>query len=729
MSTLDPMAHFSFVQNSPVCIARRTRRLILSLSSILLGAAALVTHAGASAPKGYQQTNLISNGAVDAAVTDENFIDPWGISIGSAFWINANVTGLNYVVSGSGDIIFTVPIPPASGSGSGSPTGTVYTGSAPSGSFLLPDKSAPSFLFCTLDGTVSGWSGGSALITIDNSKANAVYNDMALLTNSKGTFLLIANFGAGAEVEAYDAHFKRAMVGAFKDPSVPATYAPYAIHVIDGIVYVTYTPRTVPAYQEILGPGHGFVDAFDETGKFLSRVIPVGGKLDAPWGMALAPSTFGAFGGDLLVGNFGDGTISAYDPKSYEFKGQITDANGNLIANPGLWEIVFGQADPAVGDPNTLYFTAGLNHETAGLFGTITVATSELTKTKTTVVSDGDPQNKGDKVTFTALVQPDSGTGEPQGHVTFAIDGKVLSTTPVDSTAHAVASTSALAIGKHKVTATYSGDANFGASSGSLNETITTPTVAAPAFTPATGTYTAAQTISISDATAHATIYYTTDATAPSTKSTVYSKPFTISKTTTVKAMAIAAGWANSPVSSVTYTINLGSTPAPAFTPGTGTFTAAQSVTLSDAAKGAVIYYTLDGSAPTTRSSIYSKAISVTTTTKIMAIAVAPGLTPSAAASATYTISETGYTATPTVSPGSGTYTSAQSVTLADTTSGAKIYYTTDGSTPTTSSAVYSGAIGVGATMTIKAMAVAPGWAASSVASATYTINTSGGGW
>jgi uncharacterized protein (TIGR03118 family) len=722
------MDSLSSAQTRGLLATRPAPSLILLFLTIALVLFGMVAAAAGSAPKGYQQTNLISNGAVDAVFTDKNFVDPWGISIGQAFWINTNVTGLNYIAGPSGAISFTVTIPPASGSGPGSPTGTVYSGNVPSGTFLLPDKSSPVFLFCTLDGTVSGWSGSSdtALISLNSSKANAVYNDMALLTNSSGTYLLLSNFGAGADVEVYDKDYKRTMTGAFKDPHVPATYAPYAVHVFNGTVYVTYTPRTVPGYQEILGAGHGFVDAFDDTGKFLSRVIPIGDKLDAPWGMAIAPTTFGTFGGDVLVGNFGDGTIGAYDPKTYEFKGQITDGDGNVIANPGLWEIVFGQVQPAVGDPNTLYFTAGLNHETAGLFGTITVGSTELTKTKTTVTSDGNPDTKGAKVTFTALVQPDSGTGEPEGHVAFAVDGKPLAISPVDSTAHAAATTKALAIGKHVITAAYSGDDNFGKSSGTTTETIKAPATAAPAISPAAGSYSTAKTISITDATLHATIYYTTNGSTPTIKSTVYSKPFKISKTTTIKAVATATGLAESAVSSAKYTITIGGTPAPTFTPGLGQFTSSQSVTLADSAKGAVIYYTLDSSTPTVKSAVYSKAISVTKTTTIKAFAVAANVQPSAIVSATYTISSASATDAPTFSPAPGTYTAAQSVVLADGTGGAVIHFTTDGSTPTASSPVYTKAISVSATMTIKAMAEAPNWAPSTVATANYTISTYG---
>jgi uncharacterized protein (TIGR03118 family) len=701
-----------------------TLRVILFALAISLICLATGAAVHAETPKGYLQTNLISNGVVDAKVIDKNFIDPWGVSIGTDFWINANVTGLDYVTSSTGAIAFTVTIPPASGSGTGSPTGTVFTGSAPAGSFLLPDKTAPFFLFCTLDGTVSGWSGGSVQISLNNSKANAIYNDMALLTNSKGTYLLLANFGAGADVEVYDTHYKKAMAGAFVDPDVPATYAPYAVHVINGSVYVDYTPRTVPGYQEIFGAGHGFVDQFDENGKFISRIIPVGGKLDAPWGMALAPATFGAFGGDLLVGSFGSGTISAYDPKTFKYEGQISDANGNVIANPGLWEIVFGQVSPAVGDPNTLYFTAGLKDETAGLFGTITAAPTTATATKTSIVSDLNPATKGAPVSFTALVQPSTGTGEPEGKVAFTLDGVKWTTATVDSTAHASVTTSTLALGKHVIKATYSGDTNFATSSASITETVNPPTAAAPVFSPAAGSYTAAKSITITDATKGAAIYYTIDGTTPTAKSSLYAKSFTVAKTTTVKAIAIAAGFANSTVSSATYTIGaLKPAATPTFSPAGGTFTSAQTVSILDATKGAVIWYTVDGTTPTLKSPVYSKPIAVSKTTTIKAFASATGFADSPVASATYTINTSNTAATPTYSPAGGTFTSTQTVSILDATKGAEIWYTVDGSTPTFSSPIYSKPITVSKTTTIKAFASASGMADSPVSSATYTIS------
>jgi uncharacterized protein (TIGR03118 family) len=342
------------------------------LSGLILASATL---AGAQQATTYKQTNIISNGAVPALVTDPNFVDPWGISIGPEFWINANVSGFDYVTDASGNISFKATIPPASGTGTGSPTGTVFVSGAPAGSFALSNGQSAVFLFCSLDGTISGWNlsspGNVAETKVNRSANKAVYTDMALLTNTNGTFILAANFGQGHSVEIFDTGFHPvAFAGPFTDPNLPAGFAPYAIHVIGNTVYVTYMLRDTTTFQETLGPGTGIVDAFDVNGQFVKRAI-TGGNLNAPWGMAMAPAGFGRFGGDLLVGNFGDGVINAYDPTTFDFLGQLTDASGNVIANPGLWEIVFGQANPAVGDPNTLYFAAGLNQERDGLFGSI----------------------------------------------------------------------------------------------------------------------------------------------------------------------------------------------------------------------------------------------------------------------------------------------------------------------------------------------------------------------
>jgi N-acetylneuraminic acid mutarotase len=249
----------------------------------------------------------------------------------------------------------------------------------------------------------------------------------------------------------------------------------------------------------------------------------------------------------------------------------------------------------------------------------------------------------------------------------------------------------------------------------------TTQVAATPVISPSAGTYSSTQSVTITDSTTGATIYYTTNGTTPSASSTKYTGAITVSSSETIEAIAVAGGFTNSAVAMSAYTINLPAATAPVFSPAVGTYTSAQSVTLTDSTAGAAIYYTTNGTTPSASSTLYSGAITVSATETIEAIAVASGFSNSAVATGTYTINLPA--ATPVISPAGGTYSAAQSVTITDSTAGATIYYTTNGTTPTASSTQYTGAIAVGATETIEAIAVASGFSNSAVASATYTIS------
>jgi sugar lactone lactonase YvrE len=256
--------------------------------------------------------------------------------------------------------------------------------------------------------------------------------------------------------------------------------------------------------------------------------------------------------------------------------------------------------------------------------------------------------------------------------------------------------------------------------------TLSASAVAAtPVFSIVAGTYTAAQTVTITDSTSGATIYYTTDGTTPTIASTLYTGPVTVSSTETINAIAAATGYTSSAVASATYTINLPAAAKPVFSLAAGTYTAVQTVTITDSTAGATIYYTTDGSTPTAASRLYTGPITVLATETIEAITVATGYTSSAVASATYTINLSA-AAKPVFSLAAGTYTAAQTVTITDSTAGATIYYTTDGSTPTTASNVYSKPITVAETETVEAMAEATGYTQSAVAMAGYTIHLPG---
>ena len=250
----------------------------------------------------------------------------------------------------------------------------------------------------------------------------------------------------------------------------------------------------------------------------------------------------------------------------------------------------------------------------------------------------------------------------------------------------------------------------------------TQASAATPTFTPASGTsFATTLSVSIADATPSAAIYYTTDGSTPTTASQLYSAPFTISATTTVHAIATASGYTQSALGSASYTYSPSQsvTQTPTFTPASGTsFPSTLSVSIADATPAAAIYYTTNGSTPTTASQLYSAPFTISATTTVRAIAVASGYTQSAVGSASYTYSPTqSVTQTPTFSPAGGSFTSTQQVTISDTTPGAVIYYTTDGSTPTTASAVYGAPITVAGNTTVQAIAVASGSTASAVAS------------
>jgi uncharacterized protein (TIGR03118 family) len=355
------------------------RRSTLIATSLVAVVASLLPAGGLAQSGSYTQTNIISDGSVPAQKTDPTLINPWGVSIGPAFWIDTAGTGLSLVDDASGNKQFSVTIPPAVASEkNGVPAGTVFN--ADTSVFTIPGSGSAQFLFGNLDGSIAAWNQSTAqpVTVVNNSSTKAVYTDIAVAKNNGGTFLLAANFSGGT-VDVFDSNFKPAKLsGSFSDPDLPAGYKPFGIHTIGNSVYVTYAQPNAQGLENV-GAGLGVVDQFDLNGNLVTEAI-VGGNLNAPWGMALAPAGFGAFGGDLLIGNFGDGVINAYDPASFALKGQLSDANGKPLANSGLWEIVFGTGStttgtPATaGDPNTLYFAAGVNGEKGGLFGSITPA-------------------------------------------------------------------------------------------------------------------------------------------------------------------------------------------------------------------------------------------------------------------------------------------------------------------------------------------------------------------
>ena len=342
-------------------------------------------------PTTFTQTNLISDGSPQAGparLTDPNLINPWGVAYSATgpFWISENNSGVSSIdsVTASGVTLNVIPpvtiAPPTTDSGSAAPTGQVFNSLASTGAFMLQDGSPASFLFATEDGTISGWNpaAGTQSIIAVNESANpadgneaqgvgAVYKGLALADTDNSPMLYAANFRHGT-VDVYDQNFNA--VNSFTDTNLPAGYAPFNVQVLDGKLFVTFALQDDAKHDDVAGPGNGFVDEFDLQGHLLARVAS-GGSLNSPWGLAIAPSSFGTFGGDLLVGNFGDGTIEAYNLKNDQFVGNLTDASGNPIVIPDLWELIPGNNGSA-GNSNTIYFTAGVQDEMHGLFGSLT---------------------------------------------------------------------------------------------------------------------------------------------------------------------------------------------------------------------------------------------------------------------------------------------------------------------------------------------------------------------
>jgi len=332
----------------------------------------------------YTQHNLVSDGFVPADHPDPNMVNAWGLVSGptTPWWIADNGSGrttLYNVGTGAIQAIFTVP---GAAGQQGTPTGVVFNGGT---GFVVTNSGGTSparFIFAAEDGTISGFRGAPLVIAVDNSASGAVYKGLAIASTTTGDFLYATNFHAGT-VDVFNSTFHPVtmLTDAFTDPDLPAGYAPFGIRNIGGTIYVTYALQDADKHDDVPGEGHGFVNAFDTAGNLLRRVASKG-QLNSPWGLALAPADFGFFSGDLLVGNFGNGRIHAFDPtqltgqSEFQRRGPLHSADGSPIAVDGLWAIAFGSGGAANGPTNTLFFTAGPGGEHHGLFGTLVVAAS-----------------------------------------------------------------------------------------------------------------------------------------------------------------------------------------------------------------------------------------------------------------------------------------------------------------------------------------------------------------
>ena len=346
----------------------------LALTFILIaGSNALAQH--------YTRTDLTADNSSTSPAPniDPNLVNPWGMSrsSGGPWWISDNGTWLSTLYNSTGvpqSLVVSIPAP--NGQPGGTPTGTVFNYT---GAFNVAAGDSAIFLFATEDGTISGWNpnanAASAIIKV-NHAGNAIYKGLALATTPQGPRLYASNFQTAA-VDVFDGNFHQVhTTGGFLDPNLPANYAPFGIQNVGDNIVVTFAHRKPGSHDEDHGAGLGFVDIFDTSGRLLLR-LQHGAFFNAPWGIALAPGDFGPFSHRLLIGNFGDGWIHAFNLVSGKLEGTMLDPTGAPIAIDGLWGLSFGGDNANSGQATVLYFTAGANDENDGIFGTLTATSSE----------------------------------------------------------------------------------------------------------------------------------------------------------------------------------------------------------------------------------------------------------------------------------------------------------------------------------------------------------------
>jgi uncharacterized protein (TIGR03118 family) len=354
------------------------RLRILSLCVLVLVVSPALSAADLPHPADrFRVHNLVSDGSVAADQTDTDLLNPWGIAFNpnGPAWIADNHSGLSTLYNGIGakqPLVVTIP-PPAGGDSPSAPTGIVFSGgsdfSVESGATSAPAR----FIFATEDGTISGWAptvdATNAILEVDNSGSGAIYKGLALAGNGTAHLLFATDFHNN-KIDVFDDHFQPTTVpGGFHDSWIPAHFAPFGIQNILGNLFVTYAKQGPGAEDDQSGPGFGFVDEFDVNGHLLRRFV-ARGRLNSPWGVALAPGNFGVFSHSILIGNFGDGRINAYNLDSGRFLGQLRQPDGRTVVIDGLWSIAFGNG-VAAQPTDTLFFTAGPDHEEHGVYGRI----------------------------------------------------------------------------------------------------------------------------------------------------------------------------------------------------------------------------------------------------------------------------------------------------------------------------------------------------------------------
>jgi len=319
-----------------------------------------------SSATSYVEVKLVADQRSEGAtLVDADLVNPWGLAFGPTgiLWVANNHSGTSTLYDANGAKIQTVVgIPSKDHPTGGSPTGVVYNASS---DFMIPDGGKSLFIFAGEDGTVSAWSSGmtNAKVVADHSGSDAVYKGIAMASNAGANYIYLANFKMNT-IDMFNASF--GFVKSFTDANVPAGYAPFGIHTINGLLYVTFAKQKGPDNEDDeSGIGNGYVDIFNPDGSLVKRFAS-NGSLNSPWAVVMAPANFGTYGGDILIGNFGDGHIGAYDPVTGNFLSLLNDPNSTSIAISGLWDLTFG-----INGSTTLYFSAGPDDENHGLLGTL----------------------------------------------------------------------------------------------------------------------------------------------------------------------------------------------------------------------------------------------------------------------------------------------------------------------------------------------------------------------
>jgi uncharacterized protein (TIGR03118 family) len=351
-------------------MVRKRGFIAVGLALAFAGAFAVPTGlAGAAGAGTFRQENLVSDQPGVATLTDPHLVNAWGMSRGpnTPVWVSDN--GADVATLYRGDVGGTpiTQVPLVVGIPGGAPTGQVFNDTAV---FTVPGTGLPAlFIFAGEDGDLSAWNLSvvplTAAVAVGHT-VGAVYKGLALVHTQAGPRLLAANFHDN-RIDVFDGSFTRLPdTGMFRDPSLPARYAPFNVAEIGGQVFVTYALQDAAAHDDVAGPGHGFVDVYTNDGAFVRRFASHS-VLNSPWGMTIAPATFGQFAGDLLIGNFGDGRIHAFDPQTGEVLGTLRGTNGQPLVIDGLWALLVG--DAVAGGPDAVWFSAGPDDEQHGLLG------------------------------------------------------------------------------------------------------------------------------------------------------------------------------------------------------------------------------------------------------------------------------------------------------------------------------------------------------------------------